>query len=90
MSMRKTELTENVHNTCQSYAVLNKNVFNCFLKMVKELADVIEVGRLFHKREPATAKDRSPAAVFDRGTNRRPELVDRRCRLAVADDGGWM
>jgi len=30
----------------------------------------------------------SPAAVFDRGTNRRPELVERRCRLAVADGGG--
>jgi len=40
------------------------------LKMAKEPADVIEVGRLFHKRGPATAKDRSPAAVFDRGTNR--------------------
>jgi len=71
----------------QSYTVLDKNVFNCFLKMVKEPADVIEVGRLFHERGPATAKDRYPAAVFDRGTNRRLELVERRCRLAVADDG---
>jgi len=51
---------------------------------------VIEVGGLFHKRGPETAKDRCPAAVFDRGTNRRPELVDRRCRLAVADDGDRM
>jgi len=49
---------------------------------------VIEVDRLFHKRGPATAKDQSLAAVFDRGTNRRPELVDRRCRLAIVDDGG--
>jgi len=81
-----TELTENVNNTCQSYAVLNKNFFNCFLKMAKQPADLIEVGRLFHKR----GKDRSPAAVFDRGTDRRPELVERRCRLAVADDGGRM
>jgi len=61
-----------------------------FFEMAKEPADVIEVGRLFYKRGPATAKDRSPAAVFDRGTNRRPELVERRCRLAVADDGGRM
>jgi len=52
--------------------------------MAKVSADVIEVGRLSHKRGPATARDRSPAAVFDRGTNRRPELVERRCRLAVA------
>jgi len=58
--------------------------------MAKEPGDVIEVGRLFHKRGPATAKDRSPVAVFDRGTNRRPELVERSCRLAVADDGGRM
>jgi len=58
--------------------------------MAKEPADVIEVGRLFHKRGPATAKDRSPSAVFDQGTNRRQELVDRRCRLAVADNGGRM
>jgi len=36
------------------------------------------------KRGPATAKDRSPAAVFDRGTNKRPELVERKCRLAFA------
>jgi len=54
--------------------------------MAKEPVDVIEVGRLFHKRGPKTADDRSPAAVFERGTNRRPDLVDRRCRLAVADD----
>jgi len=60
------------------------------MKMAKEPADMIEVGRLFHKRGPATAKDRSPAAVFDRGINRRPELVDRRCRLVVADDDGRM
>jgi len=40
--------------------------------MAKEPADVIDVGRLFHKRGPATAKDQSPAAVFDRGTNGRP------------------
>jgi len=40
--------------------------------MAKEPADVIEVGRLFHKRVPVTAKDRSPAAIFDRSTNRRP------------------
>jgi len=56
--------------------------------MAKEPADVIEVGRLFHKRGPATAS--VPAAVFDCGTNRRPELVEHRCRLAVADDGGRM
>jgi len=54
-----------------------------FLKMAKEPADVIQVGRLFHNRGPATAKNRSLAAIFDRGTKRRPELVDRRCRLAV-------
>jgi len=58
--------------------------------MAKEPADVIEVGRQFHKRGPATVKDRCPAAVFDRGTNRRPELVEHRCRLAVADGGGRM
>jgi len=56
--------------------------------MAKEPDDVIEVSRMFHKRGPTTAKDRSPEAVFDRGTNRRLELVDRRCRVAVADDGG--
>jgi len=48
--------------------------------MAKEPADVIEVGRLFHKRGPATAKDRFPAAVFDRGTNR---LI---CTLVTDDD----
>jgi len=69
-----------VNRKCQSYAVLNKKVFNCFLEMAKEPADVIEVGRLFHRRGPATAKDRSPVAVLDRGTNRRRELADRRSR----------
>jgi len=58
--------------------------------MAKEPADVIEVDRLFQRHGPATAEDRSPAAVFDQGINRRPELVDRMFRLAVAGDGGRM
>jgi len=57
---RFTEVTENINNTCQSYVVLIKKSLQLFfLKMAKEPADVIEVGRLFHKRGPATAKDRS-------------------------------
>jgi len=94
MYVIRTELTENVNNTCQSYAVLNKNVFNSFFENGQGAC------RCDRGRQtvplcsccfgPTTAKDRSPAAVFDRGTNRRPELVERRCRLAVADDGGRM
>jgi len=69
----------------QSHAALNKNVFNCFLKMAKEPADVTEAGRLFHKRGPATAEDWPPAVVFERGTSRRPELFDSKCGFEVAD-----
>jgi len=41
-----SELAKNVNKTCQSYAVLNKKVFNFFLKMAKEPANVIGRGRL--------------------------------------------
>jgi len=54
---------------------------NCFLKTAREPADVTEAGSLFHKRGPATAIDGSSAAVIERGTNRRPELVG--CRHTV-------
>jgi len=74
----------------QSYAALNKNVFNCFLKMAIEPADVTEAGRLFHTRGPATAKDQSAASVFEWGTNWRPELFDRQHKLEAADAGGRM
>jgi hypothetical protein len=56
-------------------------------------ADVTDAGRLFQMfqmREPATAKEQSPMAVLDRGTNRRPELVDRSHITVLAEDGGRM
>jgi len=56
----------------------------------REPADVTEADRLFHKCGPATAKDRYSAVVFERGTNRRPELFDRKRWLEAADTGGRM
>jgi len=60
--------------------------------MAKEPVDVTEAGRLFHKRGPANAvwPDQFPAAVFDRGTDRPPELVDHNRMLVATDDGGRM
>jgi len=60
---------------------------NVFLKTARESADVAEAGRLFHKSGPATPKDRYPAAVIERGTDRRPKLFDRKRRLEAADGG---
>ena len=72
-----------------AYAVINRNVFNCRLNADKEPADVTEAGRLFHRRGPATAKERSPAADLVRGTNKRPELADRsRIGLSAAEEDG--
>jgi len=57
--------------------------------MANEPADVTDSGSLFHKRSPATAKDRSPAAFFDQG-NRQLKLVDCSHRLGAGDDSGQM
>ena len=71
-----------------AYAVLNRKVFNCRLNADKEPADVTEASRLFYRRGPATANERSPAAVLARGTNKRTgELADRSRKSASVQDG---
>jgi len=97
LQRRFTQLNTNIkRQTCQSfshsYAVINKIVFNCVLSMAKEPVSETAVGRPCHKRGPCptTGKDRSPAAVSDRSSNRRPELVDRSRRLVAADESGRM
>jgi len=82
----------NIYVRQSYYAALNNNVFNCLLKTAREPADVTEAGRLFHKRGPATAKDRSSAAVFERvrPTKGQPDLLDRKRKLEAAGAVGPM
>jgi len=62
-----------------------KNVFERFFKTAREPADLTDAGRLFYKRGPASAKDLSPAAVFERGIG--PLQIGDKRSCSIASDG---
>lgn len=72
----------------QKNADAKRVVLSCFFKTASDGAVVIVAGRRFHCVGPATANERSPILVLERGTSSNNLLTERsRMVLVVAAVG---